>query len=90
MKNPCITCGVKYEGLGWFIPDEAWLQIAPTLDAGEMCPWCADKALAAAGVHCRAHVHLDLSHFHGYDQHVLREQEALARRMPPLLLPDKG
>lgn len=81
MLNPCIACGKHYEGLGWFIPDEAWLQIAPSLGAGELCPWCANTRLAALDLRVRAHVHLDLSHFHGYDQNVLREQEALAQRM---------
>jgi len=83
MLNPCIECGNHFPGLGWFIPDEAWLAIAPSLGAGELCPWCADKRLAALDLHVRAFVHLDLGHFHGYDRDVLREQEALARRMHP-------
>lgn len=81
MLNSCIDCGNHYEGLGWFIPDEAWLKIKSSISVGELCPWCANARLSALELHVRAYLHLDLSHFHGYSQDVIREHEALVHRM---------
>lgn len=81
MMNPCIDCNQKFEGLWWFIPDEAWLSIADTLDAGELCPWCANKRLSEKGIFANAIVSLGLTHFQGSNWKVMEEFEKLDGRI---------
>lgn len=79
--NPCFCCGRLYPGLNWTIPDEDWIAIAGRLDAGEMCPWCADKRLGDAGLSVKAKVSLSLDHFDAFRMDVLADLERLDARI---------
>lgn len=81
MMNPCFCCGRHYPGLNWTIPDEDWIAIAGRLDAGEMCPWCADRRLVAAGRVARAQVSLSLDGFNALNMAVIAGLEALDGRI---------
>lgn len=81
MKNECIDCGRHFPGLNWVIDDDTWRAIAGRLDAGELCPWCADSRLTARGIQARARVSLALDSFNAFSLAVLGELEALDRRI---------
>ena len=80
MMNACIDCGRHFPGLDWFVPDEVWTAIAGRLDAGELCPWCADVRMKKVGVTARPLVSLALGNFDAFNYGVLAELELLDHR----------
>lgn len=81
MKNACFSCGQHFPGLNWFIPDAQWKAIAGPLNAGELCPWCADTRLRAAGITVKPKISLSLPNFDALNFGVIAELEALDSRV---------
>lgn len=79
--NPCISCGRHFPGLTFVIPDEDWKAIAGRLDAGELCPWCADERLRAAGRTVQTQVSLSLANLNALNWRVIGQLEALDQRV---------
>jgi len=70
----CDDCGIDYKGLSFLVPADVWVQISPTQDInGRLCPWCADKRLAALGIHTEAEVSLRLGYFDGGSKTILNK-----------------
>lgn len=77
-----MDCKRSYPGLWFVVPDAVWRAVVGRLDAGEMCPWCLNGRLAAAGLEVRlGGISLDLSHLHALNLSVINALEALDGRL---------